>query len=256
VTGIQTCALPIYNIIKNRLNKNIIKPDFYPASELNINDIVGFPLPTYVCDNDNNNLDFYKFYGMMLGDGHHVNNKYFEYGITLNSISKINEQIFIKEFLTKLDIKFWISELEGCHKISWYDANNEKIKLTRNMFYDKNNNKRIYESFLHLPENKILKIIEGLLKTDGSNKKELYFTNTSLELIMQLRYLFLRLGILTSGCIKDNVGESHITKSGRTITTKQIAYSMRIPKHDKLKSIITFDKYKTKSFQSYKYFNN
>jgi ribonucleoside-diphosphate reductase alpha chain len=59
---------------------------------------------------------------------------------------------------------------------------------------------------------------------------------------MQMRYLFLRLGILTSGCVKDNRGKFHITKDGKTITTKQIAYSLRIPKHPNLKSIIKFKK--------------
>lgn len=232
-----------YNIIKNRLDKQIIKPDFYPASELNINDIVGFPLPTYVSDiEDLNDLDFYKLYGMMLGDGHHCNNGYFEYGITLNNITKLEEQTFVMDYLTKSNIKYWITEQEGCRKIGWYDANNEKIKLNRDMLYDMNNNKRIYESFLHLPENKTLKIVEGLLKTDGSNLKEIYFTNTSLDLIMQLRYLLLRLGVLTSGCVKNNIGKTHTTKSGRVITNKQISYSMRIPKHDKLKSIIKFNK--------------
>jgi ribonucleoside-diphosphate reductase alpha chain len=228
-----------FSVIKNRLNKQIIKPDFYDASKLNENDLVGFPLPTYIQDNDNDDLEFYKLYGLMLGDGHHCNN---EYGITLNDIDKLDEQIFVKNYLNKKGLNYWISNHTGCSKIGWYDTNNGKIGITRDMMYDSNNKKRIQEDFLHLPKNKILKIIEGLLKSDGSNLKELYFSNTSQELIMQMRYLFLRLGILTSGCVKDNRGKFHITKDGKTITTKQIAYSLRIPKHPNLKSIIKFKK--------------
>ena len=96
--------------------------------------------------------------------------------------------------------------------------------------------------FLHLPINKTLKIVEGLLRTDGSNLKELQFYNTSLKLIMQLRYLFLRLGILTSGNVKNYIGSSHTTIHGRTITNKKISYCLRIPKHPNLSSIIQFNK--------------
>jgi ribonucleotide reductase alpha subunit len=125
-----------------------------------------------------------------------------------------------------------------------------KLKLSRDLLYDKSNIKRIHTPYLHLPKDKILKIVEGLLKTDGSNLKELYFTNTSLQLIMQMRYLFLRLGILTSGSVKNNIGKSHITKSGREIITKQISYVLRIPKHPNLKSVITFKQ----DGQFFKYF--
>ena len=110
------------------------------------------------------------------------------------------------------------------------------------MLYDDNNDKYIIDSFLHLPINKTLKIVEGLLRTDGSNLKELQFYNTSLKLIMQLRYLFLRLGILTSGNVKNYIGSSHTTIHGRTITNKKISYCLRIPKHPNLSSIIQFNK--------------
>ena len=93
-------------------------------------------------------------------------------------------------------------------------------------------------------------MIEGLLKTGGSNLNELYFCNTSLQLIMQLRYLLLRLGILTSGNIKNNIGESHTTKHSRTITTRRLAYNLRIPKHPNLSSIIEYKR----DGQYFKYF--
>lgn len=125
-----------FSVIKNRLDKQIIKPEFYNAGELTENDLVGFPIPTFVEDNDNNDLEFYKLYGMTLKDNSYV---------------------------------------------------------TLDMLHDINNLKRIYEPFLHLPKIKILKIIEGLI---GSDLKEFYFSNTSKELVMQIKYMFLRLGII------------------------------------------------------------
>jgi len=226
-------------VIKNRLDKDIIHPNYYPASELNENDLVGFPIPTYEEENMINDLDFYKFYGMMLGDGHICkNNK--ESGITLGTNCKEELINFTKTYLNKLNIKFWEIQNYGCLSIRWASYNNDKLNISRELLYNDKDEKIIHSSFLHLPKNKILKIIEGLLKTDGSNKKELYFFSSSLNLIMQLRYLFLRLGILTSGNIKNHIGESHETIHGRIITTKKLAYTLRIPKHPNLSEIINY----------------
>lgn len=231
--------ITIYSSIKKKLESGLIKPDFYNASELTEDDIVGFPIPTYVKDNDINDLDYYKFYGMMLGDGHICRNRN-EGGITLNNITKNDLIVFVKQYLNNKNIHFWESSHPGCTSIKWTCW--ESLQLTRDMLYDDNNDKYIIDSFLHLPINKTLKIVEGLLRTDGSNLKELMFCNTSLKLIMQMRYLFLRLGILTSGNVKNYIGSSHTTIHGRTITNKKISYSLRIPKHPNLSSIIHFNK--------------
>ena len=236
-----------YSVIKNRLEKGIIKPNFYNANELTENDLVGFPIPTYELDNDINDLEYYKLYGMMLGDGHICKGRN-ECGITLGNDTKSDLQEFVKTYLHSKKINYWGCDQYGCSSIRW--SSSESLNFSREMFYNSNNEKVIKKEFLHLPKNKILKILEGLLRTDGSNLKELYFTNTSQTLIMQMRYLFLRLGILTSGHIKNNVGESHITKHGRLIENKKISYVLRIPKHPILNSII---KFKNNS-QHFKYF--
>ena len=228
-----------FSVIKNRLIKNIIKPDFYCAENLENNDFVGFPIPTFVKDNNIEDIEYYKFYGMMLGDGHSCKNRN-EQGITLGNDTKKDLQLFVKEYLNKNKIHYWENEHPGCLSIKWSGDSN--LMLNRECLYDENNNKYITDDFMHLPENKILKILEGLLRTDGSNLKELVFTNSSKKLIIQMKYLFLRLGILTSGYVKNNIGESHVTIHGRTITTKKISYCLRIPKHQKLESIIDFVK--------------
>lgn len=236
-----------YNVIKNRLEQEIIKPDYFAASDLNENDLVGFPLPTFEQDNNVDNLDYYKFYGMMLGDGHicindndSENDK--ESGITLGVDTKSDLIEFTKKYLMEKDIKFWENHKNKCVSIKWSNYNNTTLGLSRENLYDNNNdnNKQIHNDFLHLPKQKIMKIIEGLLRTDGSNLKELYFYNTSKTLIMQLRYLLLRLGILTSGNIQNNIGKSHVTCYGDTITNKKISYCLRIPKHNVLREILNF----------------
>ena len=237
-----------YTVIKNRLEKGIIKPDFYNANELSDNDLVGFPIPKYELDNDIHDLDYYKFYGIMLGDGHICTGRN-EYGVTLGNETKSDLKEFVRNYLNKKDISYWeCDNITECSSIRWSGSNS--LNLTRDMLYDSDNQKIIKEDFLHLPKNKIMKILEGLLRTDGSNLKELSFTSSSQKLIMQMRYLFLRIGILTSGNVKDNIGKSHITKHGRTITTKQLSYYLRIPKHPNLSSIIKFKE----DGQYFKYF--
>jgi ribonucleotide reductase alpha subunit len=225
-----------YSLIKNRLEKGIAKPGFYSAGELTEDDIVGFPIPTYEMDNDIDDLDYYKFYGIMLGDGHGINGRN-EYGVSLGNDTKEDLKDFMKGYLHKKGVHYWESRQESkCSNIGW--SGNDKLKLSRDMMYGSDNQKRIQEEFLHLPKAKIMKIIEGLLRTDGSNLKELYFYSASQKMIMQMRYLMLRIGILTSGYVKDNVGESHTTIYDRIITTKQVGYCLRIPKHPILSSII------------------
>jgi ribonucleoside-diphosphate reductase alpha chain len=229
-----------YQTIKNRLEKKIVEPSFYSASEINENDLLGVPIPTYVKDNDIEDLDYYKFYGMMLGDGHICSNNR-ESGITLGTENKKELINFTRNYLKKKNIFFWESEKTGCISIKWTsNKNNELLNLYREILYNDKNEKQIIGDYLHLPKNKILKIIEGLIKTDGSNLKELYFYNSSLTLIMQIRYIFFRLGILTSGHIKDKIGESHETIHGRTIITRKLAYILRIPKHPILTEILDF----------------
>jgi len=243
-----------YNVIKNRLQQKIIKPDYFTASELCENDLVGFPLPTFEKDNDLDDIDYYKFYGMMLGDGHICRNER-ESGITLGLEAKSDLIEFTRQFLTKRDIKFWENYKNNCVAIKWSNYNNTTLGLSREILYDNNddNNKQITNDFLHLPKHKIIKIIEGLLRTDGSNLKELYFYNTSQTLIMQLRYLLLRLGVLTSGNVQNNIGKSHITCYGDTITYKKISYCLRIPKHNVLREILNFTNEQGKFFKYFEW---
>ena len=231
-----------FNEIKNRLIKNIIQPNYYSASELNEDDLVGFPLSTFEKDNEEHNLDYYKFYGMMLGDGHICRNEK-ESGISLGINSKSDLIEFTKKYLIDKNVKFWESSKNDCLSITWSNDNNKNLGLSREILYDNihDNNKQIINDFLHLPKNKTLKIIEGLLRTDDSNLKELYFYSTSLNLIMQLRYLLLRIGILTSGYVKNCIGQSNVSVYGDTITNKKISYCLRIPKHPNLREILTFN---------------
>lgn len=226
-----------FSLIKNRLKNNLIKPKYYSADELTENDLVGFPIPSYINDIIDYDEDFCKFYGMMLGDGFFCKNRN-ECGICLGTQHKSELIDFTKRYLDNLNIHYWITKQNGSLSFKW--TFNEKLNISRHFLYDSNNDKRIHQSFLHLPKNKTLKLIEGLLKTDGSNQKELVFCSSSLQLVMDLRYILLRLGILTSGYESDRIDCSHVSCYGSLIETKKINYNLRIPKDSILEDIIDF----------------
>ena len=230
-----------FSTIKNRLTKNIIKPEFVLASEINEDDIVAYPLI-----NDTNDqiidsmLEYYRMIGIMLGDGHIRNNKYNEFGITVNKNSKIKTYNFIKQYLEKNTINYWETEANNCVQFRW--SKTSKFDVERIDIYDDESEKYINSKFMTLNKDYTLRLIQGLLETDGSNLKELYFYTTSYKLAHGIRYLLMKTGVLTSGCVKDNRGKTHEIREGEYITNKKISYSIRIPKHEILNEIIDFKK--------------
>ena len=107
--------------------------------------------------------------------------------------------------------------------------------------YDNNKEKIIHPRWLNLPINKAKYILKGLIDTDGSKGKELTFDNTSRNIIESMRYLFLKMGVLTSGYIRDRVGESHVSKYGSLIENKKISYTLRIPKTEEVSDLVDIE---------------
>jgi ribonucleoside-diphosphate reductase alpha chain len=99
--------------------------------------------------------------------------------------------------------------------------------------YNENKQKHIASKWLNLPLDKCRQIVKGLLHTDGCIHNEVMFDNTSIKLVESLRYILLRMGILTSGYIRDRIDESHETQNG-TIINRLLNYVLRIPKTDDL----------------------
>ena len=84
-----------------------------------------------------------------------------------------------------------------------------------NDVYDQNKEKYVNYRWLNLPIEKSKYIIKGLIDTDGSKGNELVFDSTSRNLIETMRFLCLKMGVLTSGYERDRVGQTHNTFDGR-----------------------------------------
>ena len=222
-----------FSTICDRLDKNIIKTDFYDAKDLQIDDFLVFPKPTYELDIQNISEDDCYMYGILLGDGYISKSVA---GVSLNNTTKNDIITFVTSYLQNRGIKvnsYIDDETTKSVCLKWSIAN-PGFKFLQSQIYDNNNNNnnnnkfKIFDpQFLHLPLNKIKQIIKGLIKTNGCiSEKEISMKITSYSIIEALRYMLLRLGALSSGNKRNHVDDISTYKN---ITNKLPTYFLRIP---------------------------
>ena len=214
-----------FTVIKNRLDKEIAKPEFCDAKDLTLDDFLVYPIPTYENDMPQFTEDDCRMYGILLGDGHISSAAS---GVSLSTLKKQNVIDFVKIYLTERGIK--INEYrndDNCIQIKWSSAS-PGFKFTRAQLYDSDNNKKVDSKFIHLPINKIKKIIQGILETDGCiGEKEITLEISSNSIIESVRYMLLRMGGLSSGYNRNRIGN---VSSYKNITTRKETQVLRIPR--------------------------
>ena len=215
-----------YTTITNRLNKKLINFEWKDAKDLTLNDMLVYRIPNYNKDIKNITSDDCYFYGVLLGYGYMLNNATSGH-IALHSVNKKHILTFIKNYFEQKYIQYHVLIEDNTTRIRWNKTVNLPFKYSD--VYDNNKEKHIAYRLLNLPIEKSKYIIKGLLHTDGCLSKELIFDSTSRQMIESFRYLFLKMGILTSGYIRDRLGEKHDTKKG-IIENKKISYCLRVPK--------------------------
>lgn len=223
-----------FSTILNRLDKKLIVPEWVDAKDITENDLIGFPIPKFIADNQNlDEFDCY-MYGLMLGDGHILKDRS-EGGITLG-FKKDDVAFFVREYLKRNGIHFWETLTESTVQIRW--TTSSKFKFVRSQLYDINSEKHIDESMLHLPEDKSKWIIKGVLDTDGCIGKEITLEMTSQNVIDGIKYLILRMGILCSGYSRDRIGNVSPYKN---IKTTKLSWVLRIPKAPKIAKLLDIE---------------
>ena len=221
-----------YNVIKNRLSKGLVEAKYIPAIEIENDDLIGYPKIQYDRQKDDrHSSDYYRFIGLMLGDGHICKNRN-EAGITLNKTSKLDAYEFIIEYLQKNNINYWENAQTGCVSVRFTN----KI-VSRDKIYNNESEKYVHQLFMDLNYENTLSLVRGLIESDGSIGKEIYYTTSSYALAHGLKYLLYKLDILSSGYIKNNIGETHYIRENESITTKKLCYQIRIPKVEIFKTI-------------------
>jgi ribonucleotide reductase alpha subunit len=215
-----------YSVIKNRLNNNLIRPEWIEAGKLTDEDMLIYPIPTFEKDIENITKEDCYVYGAILGDGSLPNDKSYGY-ISLHSKNKSHVLEKVENYFNSKFIRNRTEVNDNTTRIYW----NKDVSLPfKYSDIYQNKKKFCHTRWLNLPLDKSKYILKGLIDTDGSIGNEIVFDNTSYNLIESVRFICLRMGILTSGYKRDRVGETHITSSGRSITNKKISYTLRIPK--------------------------
>ena len=242
-----------YKVIRNRLEKKLVDIDWVEAKELDTDDMIAYSIPTYEFDHSTLTQDDCRMYGIILGDGSLNNSN--------NGSGYISLHTHNKKDMCKFILKYFESRCIQCDMT--VDANTTRIRWNKhielpfryNDFYDENKQKRILPKWLNLPLDKSKQILKGLIETDGCyNISELVFDSTSLNLIESVRFLCLKMGILTSGYVRDRVGEKHYTANG-VIENKRIAYCLRIPRTKDICYLMGFEYKKDQFFKFFRYDN-
>jgi ribonucleoside-diphosphate reductase alpha subunit len=189
---IQTNFKPM----KSDLERKLIVPDFIEVKNVKENDFVGFPIPKWEQDIVHYTEADCRMYGILVGDGHLTATKN-HCSITINAEKK-DTVAFVESYLEPLGIEVTQSGKGRNARVEF--SRNNMFKFTYEMMYDNSGIKKIVPNMLHLPKNKILNLIKGILETDANtSNQKIILEMTSENVIESVRYMLLRLGILTSG---------------------------------------------------------
>ncbi len=203
-----------HGTLKDLLSQAKIVPEFIPASQVQDTHYVGFPITDHVQDDQRYDADFFRMYGIMVSTGRMFNKTYV---VTLYHDCKLSTLNFIKSFLRNLGVHYSIKDYEGFSVVSW--AHNPVFPLLYDDIYDNIGQKKINQYWLYLPLNKIQGLVQGLLETKGGTQKEVHYDTTSYNVALSLRFMLMRLGILSSGFIKNDIN-----------SPKQCCYVLSVPK--------------------------
>jgi ribonucleoside-diphosphate reductase alpha chain len=216
-----------FDVIRNRLEKNIKAAEFVDARDLVVGDFLVFPIPSYEADIPSISEEDCRFYGILLGDGHISGNMA---GVCLNNTSKADVVTFVTDYLVRRGITPNISEEGNCTVHMKWSSNSPGFKFTKAQLYDPNKQKKMDTAFLHLPIAKVKQIVRGVIETDGCvGTKEIAIELSSYPLIEDVRYLLLRLGALASGYERNRVGSVSSTRDIFTTLPTAVVRVPRIP---------------------------
>lgn len=189
--SIQTNFTPIISDLERKL----VTPDFVEVKNVKENDFVGFPIPKWEQDIVHFTEEDCRMYGIIVGDGQLLVSKNL-CSININAEKK-DTIAFVESYLQTRGIIVTHSGKGRNARVEF--LRNNMFKFTYEMFYD-SDVKKILPNMLHLPRNKILNLLKGILETDANTSgNKIILEMISPNVIESVRYMLLRLGILTSG---------------------------------------------------------
>jgi len=216
--------------ILNRLDRGYAKPEMVDANDLCVDDFVCFPIPKNddVVDITYLDYDDLRFYGILIGNGWIDKGDTGSISIILTDKKSCTHE-FVENYLKCVGINPIITMHHDSDNIRYqWSTTDSKFKFRREHLYDDNNEKIIYQDFFRLPVDKQLSIIQGILEADGNIVNNFILQMPSKRVIDGVRYILMRCGILSSGCVLDRRGNVSSHREG--ITRHKMTYTLRIPR--------------------------
>jgi ribonucleoside-diphosphate reductase alpha chain len=231
----------------NQLERGIVTPDWIDSGEYNVGDFIGKPIPKEIIDIEDFTEDDAFIYGLLLGDGH-ISRK--EVGISFNKITNENEVNFVKDYLTKKGINFWEHSSDEGPYLNVRFSLSKLPWLSYELLYNDKKEKRIHLKYSHLPLNKSIRIILGLIKSDGGvyRKNEIHFYNTSEPLIEGMSYQILRFGVPTYGEWRVRENNSVYLKENGCKKENTLSCDLRIPSFKELSDLLNIEQITKKNW--------
>jgi len=223
------------SVLRRRLELCKIKPDFVEVDDLHVRDMIGYPIPKFEEDVSHLSEADCRMLGIMIGDGYICQNSKQIMGVSLHSLNKVATAEFVRQYLSNLVIHGTETKREDSQNLRIVWTQWQHFPITREMIYNSHGDKVVPSFALHLPKNKLKQVIVGILETDGcinggNGTGEILLEMTSKHVIESVRYMLLRLGVLSSGYTRDRVGQTHELARGGSITCQKPSYVLRIPK--------------------------
>ena len=161
---------------------------FVDARDLHIGDHIVFPRPKHIEDIDIN-LGDCRMYGIMLGQGYMTLD---ECGLSIHDLMTLGTINFIEEYLVENGVKYNKEIVDDLQVIKWTPL---RFKFTKSELYGPQGNKNLNPKFSHLPLDKTLQVIYGIIESLGNfGGKDFVLDLPTEQLALGLGYQFLRLG--------------------------------------------------------------
>ena len=169
---------------------------YIPASELCVDDMMAFPIPTESIDVDTLTMDMCRLYGIILASGYYSAEEDC-YLITMPKRIAADTIEFVQLALPNAGM------IDDDTKHVTFRFDIATCGLKHDWIYPHDKTKAIHGIFLNLPLDKLEMVLYGIFEKTTthaqSRSPNIYFVNTNRMLIESIRYALIRFGVLSSG---------------------------------------------------------
>ena len=233
--------------ISDALASSVVSLGWIDAGELDENSMIAYPIPMFEKDYANLSCDDCYMYGVMIG-----NICMFSSDTCVNAlVIKNNETVleFVLKYFEKICVGYTRENIgANVVKIDWNHSVHIPFRYS-DFFYSKKE-KHIQGKWLNLPLEKCRLILKGLFDMAGYiSDHVIVFESPSMVLIECCRFLCMKMGVLTTGFIRERmlnvgVGSNGYGNSIHDLELeyeKTACYSISVPKTKEIRDLMSMN---------------